>query len=319
MFGAILSHVAGLYRGGFMTVVVERGRPIKQWAQIDPILAELEAVDFMSFMSTQKVPPSSGSTCNFQSVHPVTNAIIYCPHILPGRARHSLCPLHLRFHDRSHHLYKALEGKVQDRSLEEVERAWGLQLAHVLTFFGGAVDEDHTYYMTTVVDSHLSRHLFPGEQDLWNLLPSPSAASDHYSYCHRLITNQHLTSTFITILSRLIFRGLCDGKTWVVGPATPAIQMPDTHMHFPQTTFFNYRFFLARLSQKCPFIFRAVTNLLVPLTTPTSVSTHSSPIAEFYTPFAEKLANNFALPDPSTSIPPSNFRVETTENWEDNQ
>ncbi len=228
-----------------------------------------------------------------------------------------LTSLHLRFHDRSHHLYKTLEGKVQDRSLEEVERAWGLRFAHGLTFFGGSVDDDHTYYMSRVVDSHLSRRLFPGEQDLWDLLPSPSsAASNHYSYCHRLITSQQLTSTFKTILSYLILHGLCDGKTWVVGPATPSIQLPDTY--FPQSTFFNYHFFLARLWQKCPFIFWAVTNLLVLLTTPTTISTHSG-TAEFQVSFAQKLSKNFALPDPSTCIPPSHFQPISTEDREEDQ
>ncbi len=122
-------HTARLYRGGFLTRIwVGQG-------QVDIILEELRAAETTSRVCMSATKPPT-NVCVFRSIDPESMTAIYCSKPVSDMSRHFLCPFHDRFHDLSHHMYKALEGKVKDLSFNEWKRAWALRLAHGLSFFG---------------------------------------------------------------------------------------------------------------------------------------------------------------------------------------
>ena len=196
-------------------------------------------------------------------------------------SRHFLCPFQERLHDMSHHMYKALEGKVKDLSFNEWERAWALRLAHGLSFFGG-IDHRHAPYMRSIAETHFTPILFHSDQDLWNILPCNSPlASQFQNHCRSHInTNQNFLHVLQT-LTRAIFDSVSTGKLWrgclgLVPDASPA--------YFPDILLFDNDFIMSRLHQNCPFIFRVINHMLNILKPPPLFPSLAAPttLAFFY-------------------------------------
>ncbi len=250
MFTAMVFGVASIYGRGFLTVVEKE----EEWFNIQAIIESFAAVEATAWPSMTSEPPTA-EICPYRSLHPLTSTVIYCSNP-SGRDRHGLCACHLRFHDTSRLLYKALEAKV-GTSPQDLERAWGLRLAHGVCFFGG-VDKDHRTYMLRIVRSHLTSLVFEGgSRDLWKLLPSTFSlpARLQYSFPIPAASEFHLLNSHSYSIFDNMSRGnTCAGHLGGLGHAWNA--------YFPQILLFDNDFFLFRLRQTCPFIYHVATRFL---------------------------------------------------------
>ncbi len=150
--------------------------------------------------------------------------------------------------------------------------------------------------MHSIAETHFTPILFHSDQDLWNILPCNSPlASQLQNHCRTYIyTNQNFLNVLQT-LTRAIFDSVSTGKLWrgclgLVQDPSPAC--------FPDILLNDNDFFMSRLHQNCPFIFRVINDMLNIFKPPLPFPSLAAPttLAFFYRELKSKLYKDFPKP-----------------------